>query len=881
MPLHETKLRCKRLAVTAIISALVTFVAARSPINPYSSFVSLLLVRQIVHIEGSITYANDDTNDDDYENNDYRRRERGRERQREQQGQEQTFGRPIMTHRDPPCLNMNPNCAKWASIGECQKEKSRDYMKGNCPLACNCCNPLLQPLSSSLAIGLDMSTNSDNDKMKKHMVYQGVPQEIDFDEFITLRQERLRMLRNDQEYDPRTDDIVVPKSIVKYTSSNYLKQRIRNILDIQDHYLKVHYSEHKSSLSSELTNNQEKQLVAETCLNRHPNCGLWAAKGFCELKPTSMAETCTLVCHFCDDYIPILLSSGYKTNKDSNSNSAQVNNHIPPSRNHESLILSSTTSTENNNKKKNKKKLNDNDSWRTNPFRRMDLLGIMEAIVERRVVIQIDSTVSTSISGSWMSTNTIANGDQLIKVFASDALEISGYTLEHATPRVDEKNGGADGSMVPADYDILPSKYNVVTTITNETAYYPTPTPSPIDTEAVLRQKQKQHLVVLDNFLSPEECISLLDTIGYGIGVDTSVGLSEVNQDGFPPRTTDLVFGDKKIGGDSGYSGCFGDRKGECPDKVYYKSRSSSRVYLYPSLTDNDSSSSSTSSDHNNKNAKRKAQNQKQSRRVKFAPAVERLLTKIGLITGLSSEVTNYIEYPIRVDKFESRDFEGGKGHFDEDQALIGEDESRMVDRMVDLLKKDSDYDDDCNNNDDDYDHNDDLDEIFGGTSSSTRKNKRKKPSSNDIVTDVILDSVPLNTPVHPHIADVYAHHHQPHPHRKPRSMCNARILGLTLFLNDVERGGGLEFLNADEKKGGLVIEPVLGRVVMFPTVLDLMGRKKVGEEGIDARYRTAKSMNETVLVEDLGTIAGHKMVEAGTKYSVTIYLRRYPRNNK
>merc|ERR1711935_844500 len=110
---------------------------------------------------------------------------------------------------------------------------------------------------------------------------------------------------------------------------------------------------------------------------------------------------------------------------------------------------------------------------------------------------------------------------------------------------------------------------------------------------------------------------------------------------------------------------------------------------------------------------------------------------------------------------------------------------------------EDEDEDDcDCDEDDDEDEDDEDLDEIFGDASSS-RKKKRNKLRSSDVLTDVIFESIPHNTPM-VHTADVYANHHHPHPYRKPRSMHNARILGLTIFLNDVERGGGLEFPNVD-----------------------------------------------------------------------------------
>merc|ERR1740136_300675 len=71
--------------------------------------------------------------------------------------------RAIMTSRPPPCLNVNPKCAGWASLGNCRKVDSRDYMRDNCPLACNFCNTLLEPLTLPLAVAAVREERGDGD----------------------------------------------------------------------------------------------------------------------------------------------------------------------------------------------------------------------------------------------------------------------------------------------------------------------------------------------------------------------------------------------------------------------------------------------------------------------------------------------------------------------------------------------------------------------------------------------------------------------------------------------------------------------------------------------------------------------------------------------
>merc|ERR1740124_1618362 len=362
------------------------------------------------------------------------------------------------------------------------------------------------------------------------------------------------------------------------------------------------------------------------------------------------------------------------------------------------------------------------------------------------------------------------------------------------------------------EYYTVPAKYTVVSTIANDTVYYPSTTPK-VTYEHVLKRKRQQHLVVLDHFLGPEECGSLLDSIGYGIGVDTSGGLAEVNQDGFPLPTADLTMYGK-----------------EGKQKTLHVSRTSSRVYLYPSLTNNNDNDKDNNSNNNNNNnnqnsdnnnndkkgspfsPRQQQQQQQQRSRVKFAPAVERLLTKIGLITGLSSSVFDYIEHPIRVDKFEPQDFEATRGHFDRG-ALISEDGTRAADRKVDFDELREFLNDDAPSTEEDSDE--DLDAIFNDD--AVKRGRKKRPPQTDRdggLSDVILETVPGGTPLHPR-ADAYG------PGRRPRTMRNARVMGLTLFLGDVERGGGLTFPGIEEEIAGgrrrvLAVDPVLGRVVLF-----------------------------------------------------------------
>ena len=140
----------------------------------------------------------------------------------------------------------------------------------------------------------------------------------------------------------------------------------------------------------------------------------------------------------------------------------------------------------------------------------------------------------------------------------------------------------------------------------------------------------------MDSFLSSDKCRSLLDTIGFGVGVDTSRGLIGEGEDGFPPASIDVHENDKQQ-----------------QQQQQHTSRKSSRVYLNPNLKD----------DENGKTT--------------FSPAVKRLLTKVALMTGI--DAAEHIESPIKVDKFDVGDFQEAVGHFDD--ALVLDEGSLFVGR--------------------------------------------------------------------------------------------------------------------------------------------------------------------------------------------------------
>ncbi len=107
-------------------------------------------------------------------------------------------------------------------------------------------------------------------------------------------------------------------------------------------------------------------------------------------------------------------------------------------------------------------------------------------------------------------------------------------------------------------------------------------------------------------------------------------------------------------------------------------------------------------------------------------------------------------------------------------------------------------------------------------------------------------------------------------------TMQNPRVFGLTLFLSDVDEGGSIYFPNMSQN---IRVLPAIGRAVLFPTVVSLNGNWDYdidSPDPIDGEEEHEDS-DDSFLHEDITTVVGHDKVRSGTKYSVTIYFRRYP----
>jgi len=116
---------------------------------------------------------------------------------------------------------------------------------------------------------------------------------------------------------------------------------------------------------------------------------------------------------------------------------------------------------------------------------------------------------------------------------------------------------------------------------------------------------------------------------------------------------------------------------------------------------------------------------------------------------------------------------------------------------------------------------------------------------------------------------------------KRPLNMWNARVFGITIFLsNDGVQGGQVVFPNM----GNFTVEPLMGRAILFPMVTDLVGENEDTSTGTVITVDEADPRIDQgggYLTEDVVTYISHAPVQKGTKYTVTIFLRRYPNQNQ
>ena len=101
--------------------------------------------------------------------------------------------------------------------------------------------------------------------------------------------------------------------------------------------------------------NRTFKVIAETCVDRHPFCGLWTVQGYCERGPQLMKDLCPVLCQSCTflqaPNVTHMLYPDFRPGK----------------------------------KGKQQHKINEKYQHRANPFSRNDLQGVLEAVSQNRV----------------------------------------------------------------------------------------------------------------------------------------------------------------------------------------------------------------------------------------------------------------------------------------------------------------------------------------------------------------------------------------------------------------------------------------------------------------------------------------------------------------
>lgn len=287
---------------------------------------------------------------------------------------------------------------------------------------------------------------------------------------------------------------------------------------------------------------------------------------------------------------------------------------------------------------------------------------------------------------------------------------------------------------------------------------------------------REQQVIVMDNFTTPMECQAILDAVKFGIGLDKESASTQRGDDGFQEGATKTTL--KYTMSNNAYGGAIdalNEEQAEVKEDVL---RSSAEIFLYPTIKEGAGD------------------------RHKFAPSVERLLTKVSLLIGIPVE---HVEVPIKLEKFNQGDFQKVTSHFRD--AIIKSEGTRYFNSPV---KPGNEYE---------------------GASSLLK-------------TDI---------------------------------MVNARVMGLTLFLSDVEEGGTVTFPNLSSI---VRVNPKVGRAILFPTVVSLNGKFDPSKTPLDSTFEN-RGETETFLVEDRTTVMQHAVVTKGAKYAVTVYFRRFPNSDE
>jgi len=657
----------------------------------------------------------------------------------------------------PPCMDLNPRCPTWARDGECAF--SPDYMKDNCPLSCDWCNPALSAAK------------------------YGVDQQTDFAGYSIAEEPKGPSPHSTE---PKGNP---PK---KKRSSSYVDRRVRQVVGAMEVYL-------ESDLVS-------GAVAPQTCSNRHPHCALWTALGYCDFKRISMQEICPAVCHACK-IVPSLMDADG--------------------------ALPSRVSTS-----------------RSSAFARMDLLGIFEALEEDRIIIPNDGNDEERIASAIGRTDdpseltTLVRGERVFNM-PLRKLGTSVYRLrpsEGAVARLRAKRRWSQRGIFPRTVEEERSRKvrslrkqtaslrkrllalnamagaqsstgSKVHTAEEEVTVALDKERATLDKMVSIVEEKKMHFQAEMEALSKDNHTEGSQFAGNGFDDDLKADTGENYADGpFVARfdtflsqdecdeilsllkinkrqlaahaeDTKLMNSSVKIIGDDGFAPPTKEMitEGENARPV----RSSSRIFFDPRLEGQ--------------------QWYQESEHYRFDPIFEQLLTKIEVITSIPA--AKHAEMPILFEKFDYSDLEGVKPHFSDVPSLFAMRDGKPVNLKSWISKERVD-------------------------------------------------------------AGNFSH---------PTAMRNARVFKMVIFLSDVEKGGEIVF----PIMGNLAVEPAAGRALLIPSVLSLVGEKEdeIGMNVVDDPVYDANSTNRdgTCLVEDMETISEHRAVQEGTKYVVTIWLRRFP----
>ena len=671
---------------------------------------------------------------------------------------------PLFQQRQDPCYDRTHQCGQWASASECRKKNAHQYMKQNCPYSCNLCNPSLEtwtPRPSHYLCRRTFASQEDLDVT----LFTGVPQKIDFSDSPILQysiktnnrhthqgvvskpeHEHVHPAYSNENENPNMNPMGTPQP-QQQNEAVYIANRIHDVLASQANYLDDFYAdlEYYSDDENEDEGEDEDEKDREVDDLEDGRDGRIQSPGHSSIN--------TDYEHIPDGTLLPLAELCINRHAYCANWAFRGFCELKPT----SMQLSCAPACgycKMNVIHGNSISVYETDDNLPSAFRRNDLFGIMDSIQEERVIVDwytVPYGMQATNKANIKLVQREIDGEPKTRLY-TEKMKKSMYVMNRG----------------PAHVEFLKDTMG-----TNETGIF------------------QQQVLYIDNFTSPEACQAVLDAIKFGVGLDNVSARNKRGDDGFTPKATKEV----RINYSKPGSHDFNDFEGVTT------SRFSSILSLYPTLEQSKPQTKTPAGGE----GESKYDSGSGSGRMLFAPSIERLLLKLSLLMGIPVE---HVEYPIKVEKFQSGEFRSEVSHFRD--AIQTMESDRYFESPV--LKSGGEYF---------------LDERLKGAEAAT--------------------------------------------------MQNARIFGVTIFLSDVEEGGSLFF----PRMGGVKVDPKIGRAVVFPTVVSLNGNWNYDRnapddlDDLDEVYGHEDS-DDSFLLEDLTTIFGHEKVVTGTKYSITIYFRRY-----